>query len=181
MKIIFIFLLFILTASLYASDNKNIIKTPKDESIDLTSAEASKSIRKLLKDIKELTPAEYTEQISEYRETFEKYTEHKKGVCSGEFSTIILDEEGKESDDTKGKLSKEEKKLCFKELKALQINYINNMFQVRKRYLEYLHQLRMQELKEIRQKAIGQINQSYKKKTKRSKRKKRTRSKRKKN
>ena len=127
--------------------------------------EYSKLIRQKLEEIKELAPEEYFHKIDQYRTQFEKYASHKKQVCKGVFSTIILDKNGKIKESGKAaqnsyKLSKKEQSLCFQELNSLQISFVNNMFQSRKRYLNHLHQKRLQGLQEARDSAIKQLKKS---------------------
>ncbi len=131
-----------------------------------TPFEYTKRIHSELKEIKQLKPEEYFQRIDTYRTHLEKYIEHKKRVCEGEFSTIIL--AGGEKAErlpnprrSSNKLTREERKLCFRELKALQITFINNMFLSRKKYLDYLHQDRIGQLQKARENAIKSLNRSF--------------------
>ena len=117
-----------------------------------------------LEAIVNLSPEVYFQEIDKYRSVIEKYIEHKKRVCEGDFSTMVLDDkkggasaEHKESK----KLSAEEKKLCFKELKALQITFINHMFLARKKYLDYLHSIRIMELTNSKKKIIKSLQDRF--------------------
>ena len=76
-----------------------------------------------------LSLSQYPSRIDEYRQKMQKYIERKKRICRGEFSKIILSEE---TEETKGKLSPEEKERCFEELKENQKSFINNMYNLRK-------------------------------------------------
>ncbi len=130
-----------------------------------TSFEYTKRIQKELTILEKLSPDLYISKINFYRTNLEKYFEHKKRVCHGEFSTVVL--EGIEtarssgSVQSKNKLSKEERKLCFREMKALQVTFINNMFLARKRFLDDLHTKRLKELSKAREEAIGSIQASF--------------------
>ncbi|MEI8347504.1 MAG: hypothetical protein WCG27_08550, partial [Pseudomonadota bacterium] len=105
------------------------------------------------------------------RISVEKYIDHKKRVCNGEFSTIILNEAGEEQSTKPEKaLSPEERKLCFREMKAMQISYINNMFSARKRYLDFLHALRIEELTKVRDRTIKSLQSSFEREEKRGSR-----------
>jgi hypothetical protein len=64
-------------------------------------------------------------------------------------------------------LSREERKLCFRELKALQVTFINNMYSARKRYLDFLHAKRVEELEQAREKSIKSLQDSFNKKSRR--------------
>ena len=131
----------------------------------LTSYEYTKEIGKELESLKSIKPSEYINQINDHRTKLEKYFEHKKRVCNGEFSTVVL--QGAESLDKskkKGnKLSKEERKLCFREMKAMQMTFLNHMFLARKNYLNYLHNKRLEELSVAREKAIKSLQRSFSK------------------
>jgi site-specific DNA-cytosine methylase len=123
--------------------------------------EYTKKIQKEIEEVKDLPADKFFKNIDRYRESIEKYFEHKKRVCNGEFSTIILTE-GAESKTAKtNKLSVEERKLCFREMKALQTTYINYMFLARKRYLDFLHERRIAELMEARKEAIDSLQSSF--------------------
>lgn len=122
--------------------------------------EYTQKIQKQLSELKDITPEKFLVQVDQYRDNLEKYFEHKKRVCNGEFSTVILSEAGESRQDGK-RLSKEERKLCFREMKALQTTYINNMHQARKRYLESLHSQRIQQLEDSREKALNDLNATF--------------------
>ncbi|MBL6989745.1 MAG: hypothetical protein ISR65_08200 [Bacteriovoracaceae bacterium] len=129
--------------------------------------------------IKQLPPSEYYQKIDSYRTSVEKYIEHKKRVCNGEFSTQILkDSRASDSDDdtdndtleksptqTKHKLSAAERKLCFREMKTIQITFINNIFLARTKYLNYQHKLRLQKLEKEKDETIKNFRARFKKST----------------
>ena len=136
----------------------------KIEGIDYSRADSSVAIRKLINEIPQMNSTLYPDKIASFRETFENYFEYKKGVCNGTFSTLIVDEkDGLKQNQSLDKLSKDEKNLCVKDLKELHISFINNMFTWRKKYLDYVHGLRLEELKIIKQNAINEIQKSYEK------------------
>jgi hypothetical protein len=141
----------VLTGAAKASD-KNIM------------ASYSKEIQDSLTRLRNLTAQKYYKDIDSFRTDLEKYFEHKKRVCDGEFSTVILSElkaqKGNRSK-KKIKLSSDERKLCFRELKALQVTFVNNMYVARKRYLEYLHINRLKELTQAREDSIKSIRASF--------------------
>ncbi|MCO4794420.1 MAG: hypothetical protein KC493_11940 [Bacteriovoracaceae bacterium] len=136
--------------------------------------EYTKKIQKEIEEVKDLPAENFFKNIDTYRLSIEKYFAHKKRVCNGEFSTIILMEGNKSSKSKVNKLSLEERKLCFREMKALQTTYINYMFLARKRYLDFLHERRIGELMEARKEAIDSLQASFapKKKKKRRRRRK---------
>lgn len=124
----------------------------------------SKEIHEKLVELKNLKPEEFDKKIDDYRNSIEKYIEKKKRVCNGEFTTIILSEKKQESGDQSKKLSKEEKQLCFNELKAIYKTYINHLFLVRTRFLEFLNEKRIKELASIRDETLKSIDSTFNRK-----------------
>jgi hypothetical protein len=130
--------------------------------------EYTKRVAADLEKLKNLEPKNYFQKVDDFRTELEKYFDHKKRVCEGEFSTVILSGGGESSQNKKPvKLSKEERKLCFRELKALQVTFINNMYSARKRYLAFLHAKRIEELEEARENSIKSLQDSFNKKSRR--------------
>ena len=125
-------------------------------SIPNTPFEYTEWINSKLLQLKDLTPKEYPLRIDHFRELVEKYIDHKKRVCNGDFSTFVLDKTQK----IKNKLTREEKKLCFKELKAFQITTINHMYFARKKYLLYIHNLRLKELSTLRNSLLNKLREN---------------------
>jgi hypothetical protein len=126
----------------------------------------TKKVHQALKELKVLPPENYFKDVDGYRDELEKYFDQKKRVCEGEFSTVILTGVPQENDPNASKpvkLKPEERKLCFRELKALQLTFINNMYLARKRYLEYLHQKRLKELDQSREQAVKSLQGSFNK------------------
>lgn len=128
--------------------------------------EYTKKIHKSLEDLKNLKPENYFSEVDQYRTDLEKFFEQKKRVCEGEFSTVILNESSASNQKRKPvKLKPKERKLCFRELKALQLTFINNMFQARKNYMLHLSQERMKELELAREKAVKSLQRSFDRKS----------------
>ncbi|MBT3583444.1 MAG: hypothetical protein HN509_00945 [Halobacteriovoraceae bacterium] len=151
-------LIFLLAFSNSYSQEKKVKETP---------FEYTKRFHSEVEEIKSLEADVYEEKIDYFRSSIEKYIEHKRRVCNGEFSTMVLSEKKVKLDGTKknkNKLSHEERKLCFREMKALQITFINNMFLARKRYLDHLHQLRVSELGAAREQSIKSVQKAFTKK-----------------
>jgi len=123
--------------------------------------EYSQKTREKLEEIKKLDPREYVGRINEYRAILEKYIDHKKRVCDGEFSTIILGPDDVRMTEDKG-LSKTEIKLCLEELKAFQITYINHMFVARKRFIDHVHDETLKNLNEVRKNSIDSLHSNFK-------------------
>lgn len=117
-------------------------------------------------EIAKLSPAEFELKINSIRADIDRYVEHKKGVCQGEFSTVILGASTTPIASPTGefKLSKTEQELCYRELKALQITYVNNLYEARKNFLNYLHTQRIKELGKVREEALIQLQSTFDKK-----------------
>lgn len=162
----FIYLFFGLfhSLSLFAQEDKKPISTI----FDLTN-----SVHRKLEALKNIPGENYLDTIDNYREDLEKFFEQKKGVCEGEFSSVILDGIGKKTvkteedpaNDATNKLRPEERKLCFRELKALQLTFINNSYEARKRYLNFLHEKSLKGLDLSREKAVKSLQLSFDKKS----------------
>jgi len=130
--------------------------------------EYTKTIHESLKKLKLVAPENYVIEVDNLRSELERYFEQKKRVCEGEFSTVIF--EGVKEDEVEKKpvkLKPEERKLCFRELKALQLTFINNMFVARENYLVFLHEKRLKELVVARENAVKSLQQSFNKKSRR--------------
>lgn len=135
------------------------------------SFEYTKRVRDALETLKTIKPENYVSKVDKFRGDLEKYIENKKRVCDGEFSTVILGEKPREGNsEKKNKLTREEKKLCFRELKALQITFVNNLYVARKSYVKYLYKERLAELASAREKTIKSLQNSFNKKRKKSRR-----------
>ncbi|MFT6068146.1 MAG: hypothetical protein ACJAT2_003066 [Bacteriovoracaceae bacterium] len=130
----------------------------------VTSKTASSVIHESLVELKNLQPEDFDKRIDDYRNGIEKYIEKKKRVCNGEFTTIILSDSMAKPDQEVKKLSKEEKQLCFNELKAIYKTYINHLFLVRTRFVEHLNEKRIKELALIRDATLKSIDSTFNRK-----------------
>ena len=160
---------------------KNVLVTILLLFISLNTLASEGETTRVVKDLqalKKLTPENYLKEIDSYRESFKKYIDWKKRVCKGEFSSVVLSEvrpgEGLEAK----KLTLDEKKSCFREMKTLHVMFINNMFDARKRYLENTHLEQLAQLEKVKLESIKKLNNSFmldlkKKKKKRKSKKKR--------
>lgn len=140
-----------------------IIKETQEE-FPLTpegSLQYAQKMAQELEQIKNIKPEDYIRDIDQYRSSIDKYVEHKKRVCQGEFSTVILGSEGLSKVTKRKRLAPEERKLCFKEMKTLQIGLVNNMYEARKRYLDYIHELRLKELVMARDKVLSELDKTF--------------------
>ncbi len=129
--------------------------------------EYTREMYKKVNSISDLNPEDFNGKIANIRNEIDRYVEHKKGVCQGEFSTVILEQSQAEKSDYK--LTKTEQELCYRELKALQITYINKLFTARKNYLDFLHTERIKQLSTVREDALKQLQATFNKKVRRRK------------
>ncbi len=129
---------------------------------------STKEINQLVNKLNKTAASDYVVQVDDIREKLEKYIEHKKRVCDGDFSTVILSKGENESDPKKPvKLSKEEREVCFRELKQVQQKYIESLFNAKKNYMIHLHSLRLKELEESKEMALKNLMNSFNKKGRR--------------
>ena len=138
---------------------KTSVATPLKAFTDLGPEDYARQVRTSIESLKTLAPQDFVATAEKLVPLIEKYIERKKRVCQGEFSTIVLNGQEEENGQVQ-KLSPEEIKLCYQELKAIEVGYINNLFMARKRYLDYLHVLRIEELTRDRDAALKDIQQA---------------------
>lgn len=146
-------------------ETSKIIKSSEEDEGPVTlqdNLEYTKKIQGELEQIKNLAATKYIQDIDQYRVAIDRYIEHKKRVCNGEFTTSVLEEEQSSKDSKfRRKLNSGERKLCFREMKALQVTMINNMYIARKRFLEYMHEERMKELSLARDKVMAELQNTF--------------------
>jgi hypothetical protein len=113
--------------------------------------------------IKNLSPNEYISKIDKYRESIERFVGYKKRVCNGEFSSLVI-KDGETLAGKKKRLSREERSLCFRELKGMQRNFIDNVFFARSKYLEYLHETQIKDLRQAKVDLIKSLDRNFRRK-----------------
>lgn len=123
--------------------------------------EYTQKIRERLSQLESLSSDQYLLQIEGFRTDMERYFDHKKRVCNGEFSTVILSESGSRANEQNNRLTADEKKLCFRELKAMQSTYLNSLYSARERYLDELHKNRKTDLQKARARALQELDASF--------------------
>ena len=85
-----------------------------------------------------------------------KYLKMKDKECSGEFKSIVINELGQQVVQKK-KLSKSEKKLCKFMLVSFRIKYNEKVFEIKKEYLNRIHQAQLKDLDKLRQKTLSRL------------------------
>jgi len=129
-----------------------------------TSFEYTREIHKKISMIKTVEASDYLSEVRELKKDLETFFSRKKKVCNGEFSSLILMGNDVKPDESVDKLNKEERSLCFRELKALQTTFVNNLFLARKNYLQFIHEKNLLDLDTERAKAIKSLQESFNKK-----------------
>jgi len=128
----------------------------------------TQNISKVVNELKNLPPEHYAREVDSIRSSIDRFIKFKKGVCQGEFSSIIINERDDTRDfvarNSKKKLSREERKLCYRELKSFQVQFIQSMFQARKKYIIYLHNQQLKDLESSKEEAIQRLNVKFSKK-----------------
>ncbi len=131
--------------------------------------DTSDEVELLIAGMGKISATEYNLKVDDIRGKLEKYIENKKRVCEGDFSTVILSKGERESGAAKKpvKLSKEEREVCFRELKQIQQKYIEASYEAKKRFLVYLHGERLKELEQSKEDALKHLINSFNKKGRR--------------
>ena len=92
----------------------------------------------------------YEEAFNQSVKTIENSMEDEKLFCSGE----ATDAEGKA-------LPKEQKQLCMRELKKHYLNATMTVFDIKKKYLGFIHQKQLEKLTEIQKKLKADIEKDF--------------------
>ena len=120
-------------------------------------------IQSTFEEIESLKPEHFPKEIPTLRERVEKFLKYQKNICQGEFSTIVLNEfDGNDTGQNElKKLDQNERKLCFRELKSIQITFINSIHKARRNYLNHIHRQEMENLDTLRRKFVLSIEKSF--------------------
>lgn len=92
----------------------------------------------------------YEEAFNQSVKSIENSMEEEKLFCSGE----ATDAEGKA-------LPKEQKQLCMRELKKHYLNATMTIFDIKKKYLGFIHQKQLEKLTEIQKKLKADIEKDF--------------------
>lgn len=132
--------------------------------IKKSSFEYTNEIHGKISKIKDVAPDNFIGELEDLKKDLENFFDHKRKVCNGEFSSLILVASASK-DGGGNKLSAQERNLCFRELKALQTTYLSNLFLARKRYLTWMFEKNIKDLDSERAKAIKSLQESFDKKS----------------
>lgn len=111
----------------------------------------------------EIKPEAFAQNVETIRSELDRYFDNKKRVCNGEYSTMVLGdvgEPGKAAEEHR-KLTKDERKICFREMKNLQVSYINALYEARRSYTQWLQEQQLQELSKVRDEAIKRLQTNF--------------------
>lgn len=120
----------------------------------------SRELQKNLKELSEILPENYLEKATVLRKKIEKNIVHRQKICRGEFSTLVM-EAGESSELRPKKLGPLEKDLCLRDLKKFQIHFLNTVYELRKKYLVFLHRSRLQQLEKSHQTAVKDLEKRF--------------------
>lgn len=115
-----------------------------------------------MRSLKNASVEEYVDKMQEISRISQEYIVTKEKECSGEFSSLIINDNG-ETVSKKKKLSKKEKNLCLYMLINFRIQFTKISFSIRKNHLKKLHQSQLQELDELAVKRVGELEKLAKK------------------
>lgn len=99
----------------------------------------------------------FPEEIFEIQKFLDRYFDLLKLKCAGDFTSFTIDEKGEDAE-VRTKLNKEERKVCYTELKAFKSKMITLIFQKKKEFIDSVHKVRIEELEKSKNKLIFNID-----------------------
>src|SRR5690606_31778421 len=128
-----------------------------------TPSADSDAINSKIKTLVEIKPENFAATVESIRSELDRYFENKKRVCNGEFSTMVLGDvaENTNRTDDHRKLTKDERKICFREMKNLQVSYINALYEARRKYILWLQEQQLAELSKVRDEAVKRLQTNF--------------------
>lgn len=160
-------ILFLLPLNVIAAQRSVGSVSEEERTMALNDLQATRDAQAEIQAISEIAPENFPREVRRLRQSVERFFDHKKRVCNGEFSTVILNpvevtgEMVLSEEIVVRKLNAQERRICFREMQEMQRLYINNTFQARKRYLDFIHEERIKELDKARRQALDEIEQSF--------------------
>lgn len=123
----------------------------------------SDAIQAKIRALAEIKPDSFAQNVESIRSELDRYFDNKKRVCNGEYSTIVLGdvaEAGRNVEETR-KLTKDERKVCFREMKNLQVSYVNALYEARRKYVLWLQEQQLEELGKVKDEAIKRLQTNF--------------------
>lgn len=122
---------------------------------NLIKAQEPIKFENLLSKLNSIEVEKFTDAIVDIKKNFDSYFDNKSRICQGEFSTMVLGEEPREEVEP-AKLSREEIKACLNNLMNERMVYIDSIYELRRKYLIYLHALQLEQLKKSKEDEVAQ-------------------------
>ena len=104
---------------------------------------------------------DFAKAIQNFRRQSEEYIDLKNRDCSGEFSTLTIKEGGLEKEQAK-ELSEEEIEACYSGLKNFEIQFTNQIFDMRKNYLSHLNKKQIASLEQTKLDVLADLEKKFK-------------------
>lgn len=118
------------------------------------------NIQVKVQELSQLKPNEFEKEILNLGDQILNLFANKRRYCKGEFSTAIFD---KKLESIKPRrLDRKERKECFQKTKELQVQYVESLYQTRRRYLEWLHQKNLEQLDRSREISLKDLDKVFK-------------------
>lgn len=128
------------------------------------SANIDQEFQAVLAKISAAPEKDFQESYQDFDESLDQLLVKMKSICQGQYFTLIIDENGNERR-KKLSLSRDEKKICFRDLEKLQIMRIESLYAYKTKYLNYLHENRLSQLNEDKIEAIDKIKNPRKRRS----------------
>ena len=109
-----------------------------------------------LNSLKDASLEEYANEMDELGDVTAEYIRNKEQECSGEFSSLVIDDTGAKKRVRK-KLSKKEKSLCLYLLIDFRIKVTKLSFEIRKNHLRKIQLEQLSDLEELQKKQVQEL------------------------
>ena len=129
------------------------------------SGEPTNKIKAIFHEIKSLKANDFPKKISSLRLKVKKFINYHKKACQGEFTTLVLNEfsnqRNNKGENELKKLSQNERKLCFRELKNIQTLFVNVVHQARMNYLKAIHKREIESLENLKNQSLRNLDKAF--------------------
>lgn len=123
----------------------------------LESFSGKKLLIESLTNLNKLSIEKYPTELDSIYEKAKNYISFKEKQCRGEFSSLVIDENGREIL-KKIRLNKKEKKVCLLTLIKFRILVTKSLFEYRQKYLIYTHKKQVVQLEQLKEKRLLKLN-----------------------
>ena len=119
-------------------------------------------VREELQSVRTLTdPKQINSRLIELSDKLNEYSLIRKKQCEGEYSSLVINENGEE-EFKKNKLGKKEKKICLLELVEFKKEVLSLIFEKKKGMILGLHKLQLNELQKAKEDSLKLLNKKIK-------------------